>query len=566
MPTNPVFDVAKCPLNSVVVYQDRAEVCRVVKATLKTGSNEVVVKNFSAGVDKDSFRVEGKGAAVINEVTYKEERVTDQDSDTDEKIKTSRETIRQLEKTLQSQQQREQRLVSQKESLNALLTTVTKAESKKGQQWVGDEAWIGGIESFLRMYDEKMSQLDSQLEEVTEHVNDTKEKLEVERQNLNTKCHGDYSFSREVLVLLEATEDTEVELHVSYVVFGASWTPKYDVRVFTTDSKLKLTYYGVITQSTEEDWTDAKLSLSTAMPSVGGSVDPLETHELRLYSPPPAPPRKRFSVIPTFGSSVERSSLSVVKVIEKKIERERDRRQLQQELEVASAEVTEGVTSTTFEIARPSTIPCDNTGHKVTIGLIDLEPTFEYVCIPKHSPHAFYKARVKNTSVYALLAGPSNIFLDNNFIAKSQLKSVSPSEEFTCFLGVDPAIRITYPPEHKFHAKHGVFTKVSHVTHQQDVTVKNTREQAINITVEEQLPRSVEEKIKVTLLEPVLPRENRKAEDTKPPVRQNKNNNIEWERTVKPGEAETFTLKYAVEYPAASKLDSVFHTAEFGDD
>ena len=71
-----------------------------------------------------------------------------------------------------------------------------------------------------------------------------------------------------------------------------------------------------------------------------------------------------------------------------------------------------------YEISRRSSIPADNVGHKVSVAIIDLLPAFEYECVPKKSQHAFLKAKVKNTSAYALLAGPTNIFLDNNFIAK----------------------------------------------------------------------------------------------------------------------------------------------------
>ena len=71
-----------------------------------------------------------------------------------------------------------------------------------------------------------------------------------------------------------------------------------------------------------------------------------------------------------------------------------------------------------YEIARRSTIPSDNVGHKVSVAIIDLQPKFEYECVPKKSAHAYLKAKVKNTSPYALLSGPTNIFLDNNFIAK----------------------------------------------------------------------------------------------------------------------------------------------------
>ena len=71
-----------------------------------------------------------------------------------------------------------------------------------------------------------------------------------------------------------------------------------------------------------------------------------------------------------------------------------------------------------YEIARRSTIPSDNVGHKVSVAIIDLKPTFEYESVPKKATNAYLKARVKNTSPYALLAGPTNVFLDNNFISK----------------------------------------------------------------------------------------------------------------------------------------------------
>ena len=81
-------------------------------------------------------------------------------------------------------------------------------------------------------------------------------------------------------------------------------------------------------------------------------------------------------------------------------------------------QVKESMTTTTYEITRLTSIPCDNVGHKVSVAIIDLQPGFEYETAPRKSTHAFLKAKVKNTSPYALLAGPTNIFLDNNFITK----------------------------------------------------------------------------------------------------------------------------------------------------
>ena len=45
---------------------------------------------------------------------------------------------------------------------------------------------------------------------------------------------------RELSILLETTEETTVELFVSYVVNKAKWSPKYDIRVFSNDSTMKV--------------------------------------------------------------------------------------------------------------------------------------------------------------------------------------------------------------------------------------------------------------------------------------------------------------------------------------
>ena len=61
------------------------------------------------------------------------------------------------------------------------------------------------------------------------------------------------------------------------------WKPNSGLYVWC--GCFQITYYGQIKQSTGEDWTDAKLYLSTAMPSIGGEVPELFTAELRLRRP-----------------------------------------------------------------------------------------------------------------------------------------------------------------------------------------------------------------------------------------------------------------------------------------
>lgn len=140
-----------------------------------------------------------------------------------------------------------------------------------------------------------------------------------------------------------------------------------------------------------------------------------------------------------------------------------------------------------------------------------------YQTVPAKATNAFLTAKVINTSTYALLAGPTSIFLDNNFIAqvrlkiqnsnfdlitifrtlKGQLKAVSPQEEFSCSLGVDPAIRVTYKPAKNYTEESGLLTKSTKLSTDQTIEVKNTRATMVQIKVADQLPLSTDEKIKV---------------------------------------------------------------------
>lgn len=55
-PPDAVLDIGQSRTDTVVVYLDRAEVCRSMRVHVRAGENEVVVKNLSACIDKDSIR------------------------------------------------------------------------------------------------------------------------------------------------------------------------------------------------------------------------------------------------------------------------------------------------------------------------------------------------------------------------------------------------------------------------------------------------------------------------------------------------------------------------------
>ena len=58
------------------------------------------------------------------------------------------------------------------------------------------------------------------------------------------------------------------------------------------------------------------------------------------------------------------------------------------------------------------------TEHKVIVAMFDLKAVFEHYSVPKKVANAYLKAKLVNDSPYLILAGPSSVFMDNNFITK----------------------------------------------------------------------------------------------------------------------------------------------------
>ena len=51
-----VFDAGRCNVENVIVYQDRAEVCRAIKSRVRKGENQITIKKLSPSIDKDTLR------------------------------------------------------------------------------------------------------------------------------------------------------------------------------------------------------------------------------------------------------------------------------------------------------------------------------------------------------------------------------------------------------------------------------------------------------------------------------------------------------------------------------
>ncbi|XP_078617332.1 protein F37C4.5-like isoform X3 [Branchiostoma floridae x Branchiostoma japonicum] len=622
------YDITAMNVEHVTVYLDRAEVRRSVLVNVKKGENEVLFKKLSQNIDKDSIRVECKGPASITEVTYHSKFIPADEAEENKKIRELKDKLNELEKTKKALVAKKHRLEKQRNVLDGFADNMIKPSSPGENKESNsdnrlslnmDTSLLDCMSGFFDLYDKQAQKLDEALQDLDQEIDSNEDAAAVTRKNIQELEISKDSLMirsplktrnrpiekpREVLVVLDTKEEARVELIVSYVVSKARWAPKYDMRVFTKDSAMKpprpgssharrvttnrwlnksvalqIQYFGVIRQATGENWQDATISLSTSLPSVGGTAPSLGTQVLSFKN---RWTRRWMPDSPSVGipQSITDSPLKMKKAARRGLGsfRRKDKPQIyspdrtsliiddegtidmveDSELFTTGGDSTEqqgkdGLLSTTYDIPRKANIPSDNQPHKVQIAMIDFNPTFEHETAPKRSPHAFLRATVKNDSEYALLAGPVNVYLDNNFIAKSDLRTVAPSEEFTCSLGADPAVKVIYKPLHKYREQSGVISKTTQMTYRQVIEIKNLRPDPIKITVSDQLPLSTEEKIKVNLQEPSI--KHPEKNDKNKPIRLNVHNNVEWTLNIEGGKTHEVTLKYSIEHPPGEEVE-----------
>ncbi|XP_078617335.1 protein F37C4.5-like isoform X6 [Branchiostoma floridae x Branchiostoma japonicum] len=611
------YDITAMNVEHVTVYLDRAEVRRSVLVNVKKGENEVLFKKLSQNIDKDSIRVECKGPASITEVTYHSKFIPADEAEENKKIRELKDKLNELEKTKKALVAKKHRLEKQRNVLDGFADNMIKPSSPGENKESNsdnrlslnmDTSLLDCMSGFFDLYDKQAQKLDEALQDLDQEIDSNEDAAAVTRKNIQELEISKDSLMirsplktrnrpiekpREVLVVLDTKEEARVELIVSYVVSKARWAPKYDMRVFTKDSAMKpprpgssharrvttnrwlnksvalqIQYFGVIRQATGENWQDATISLSTSLPSVGGTAPSLGTQVLSFKNSVGIP--QSITDSPLKMKKAARRGLGSFRRKDKPQIYSPDRTSLiiddegtidmveDSELFTTGGDSTEqqgkdGLLSTTYDIPRKANIPSDNQPHKVQIAMIDFNPTFEHETAPKRSPHAFLRATVKNDSEYALLAGPVNVYLDNNFIAKSDLRTVAPSEEFTCSLGADPAVKVIYKPLHKYREQSGVISKTTQMTYRQVIEIKNLRPDPIKITVSDQLPLSTEEKIKVNLQEPSI--KHPEKNDKNKPIRLNVHNNVEWTLNIEGGKTHEVTLKYSIEHPPGEEVE-----------
>ncbi len=511
-------------LREVTVYLDRAVLTRTATVDLRqTGIVEIAFEKLPAQLVEGSLQASGQGeaAATLLDVST---RATYLEAAANPRVNALEQQLRDLahqERTLADRAT----LLNQQRDYVLRIQTATTQPPKEGTPITSLEVWtrmLAFSEEQLAKFAAEQRTLDAEREELKAR----RDALERELSDLRSASGRSYQTA---VVRLDVASPGTLDLTVRYAVFGASWTPTYDVRARSTERTVEIGYAGLVRQSTGEDWSQVALTLSTARPSLGGAAP-----ELSPWIVQQRPTEADAVILSGFGAESTRDRTPRALAAAPAARQEK----LSRPVAVATARVESQATSATFRIAAPATIPADNAPHKVPVSKISLQADSTYQSTPKLLAAAFLTASVTNSSEFPLLAGRAQVFLDDMFVASTDFRSVMPGEKFDLALGADDGVSVKRKLSNRFVEDTGLVSRGRRVTYDITLTVQNNKSVPVKLTLQDQLPVSRHEKIVVKTLAP-------SERELKPDA----DGVLKWQLDLKPGEKRELPLKFSVEHP-----------------
>lgn len=198
-------------------------------------------------------------------------------------------------------------------------------------------------------------------------------------------------------------------------------------------------------------------------------------------------------------------------------------------------------TTTVYEIKEPYTILNDGKTYMADIDGYEIKAQYEYYAAPKIEADAFLTAKIVDWQELNLLPGEANLFFEGTFLGKSLLDVENAGDTLNLSLGKDKGVAVKRTLLKDFSSKRFIGSNKTD-TRQYEIVVRNNKQQAISIIVEDQFPVSTQKEIEV---------QDKKYEGAKLDEDTQK---LTWQLSVDPKKENKVGFKYEVKYPKDKTL------------
>ena len=495
-------------VQKVIVFLNGAQVTRTAMVNVTAGTSELVFGEISPGIDVQSIQVHANGEFTILSVKQEMNFLNEQT------------VTKQVEEL-----QRLQKIAKDKIDLQNSLLVIYQSEENtlmKNQFVKAENASldIAKLKEALDFQTERLTAIKVKELDLNNQIAALNVTYQMYSNQIAAINENRNSATSNIVVTVSSKAALSSTFSLSYIIHTARWYPTYDIKGKNVNSPLTIVYKATVSQASGEEWNNVKLTLSTGNPTVNGIKPELSPYHLN------------FTDNSYRQGRVEDARLSEV-VVTGYASKIRDKDDETVRIDVNTIE---NQTSVEFAIQNPYTVTSDGKACVVEINQFEVPATYQYYTAPKLSTDVFLTAQVTDWNKYNFLPGPANLFFDGTYLGKSKIDTRLLDDTLNLSLGADKNIVVTRTSLKDLSQKQSLGSNKKE-TRDWQIEIKNRKNQAVNLLVEDQVPVSQNADIAV---------ETQEISGGKLDATTGK---VSWSLNLKPQDDKKLELKYQVKYP-----------------
>lgn len=533
--TDPANEIdAESQIEGVTVFLKGAQVERTTDVILKSGSNKVYFRGLAKNIDPKSIQVKAPNEILINSVTIETNYLNLNEHKP--RVKMLNDSLTILADLVDESQSQRSNLNEEKKMIMA---NQKIASAKEGLNIDELKATTEFFRTRLFDLSKRMRKIDLKLRGFSKRQKQIRAQLKELRFVRNQP-------SNDIAIVFNTYGTRKVPITLSYVVQDARWTPRYNLRAKNSSSPINLEYQADVFQNTGVDWSQVELTLSTGNPQLGGSQPEIRPWKLYVQVPPPAPKKRKAKAGAYAAPPVETMNEESYDDDgddwgeAEEVEAEPEYVEFGDYDEVATLAdytvVNEGATTAEFQISIKQDVPSGNKPQQVTVQNSELTSDFRHFTVPKLDKDAFLISEVTGWEGLNLLPGYVQIFFEGTYVSESYIDPAYTDDTLRFSLGRDKRVVIEREQLKDYNEKK-IFGSQIERTFAYEIKVRNTKDEPVNLRLEDQIPISQDKAITVKIEE--ISGANLDAESGL----------LYWDMEVAGSETKTVKLIYSVKYP-----------------
>ena len=528
-------------VDAVTVYRGQALVSRAVVVPAGVGLAELVVGDLPQRILAGSLFAEGGEGIEVRSVRYRERPVA---QDVREDVRKLDDALLAVNDKLATNQRQTQLLAEERAYLDKLdnfAAPTATAELTKGV-----------------LNADQLKSLTSYQFETRKTIADQELKLQVERRTLTEQANllarqksevtGRSSKTvREAVVFIDR-QKAGGTLKVRYLVDAATWSPSYNMRADAAKKTATVEYLASIEQMSGEDWSDVKMTLSTASPTLvaappelrqlnialvpggdmggggyggggyggggasiansGGNNSALDARdefrntdyndlqkgitELRRNAEDVRNANGKVSATAPALSQQKQSDSALNYVADQVQMLELVTQDSKSDSRTAGS--SEGVV-VTYDLRSRTSLPSRPDRQLIQIDSLAMKSEFHKVAVPVLTEYVYDQAEMTNTSSTVLLEGAVASYVGGQFVGNGAIGTVAVGQPFTVGFGIDSSLRATRTREEKTEQTQGGNRVVSYTYR---LALQNFGTRPADVRLLDRLPVGDEKAVRVS--------------------------------------------------------------------